>query len=125
MHHEIIETLPQEVKEQYLNEIEQLKFIKDFRSASAEEWFLFLPSYQEPKSDGAFGKAIVHYDLLGTKEITINTSIIIEDPKLYERNLHVFVYLIGDEVINRIVGFANTLLTVYAGENSYKAEYKS
>ncbi|MDV2580743.1 hypothetical protein [Alkalibacillus haloalkaliphilus] len=125
MHNEIIETLPEEVKEQYLYEIEQLKFTKDFRSSTAEEWFLFLPSYKEPKSDGAFGKAIVHYDLMGTKEITINTSIIIEDPKLFDREHHVLIYLIGDEVINRIVGFANTLLTVYAGENSYKAEYKS
>ncbi|MFN7250152.1 MAG: hypothetical protein ACK4M9_05095 [Anaerobacillus sp.] len=98
-------------------------FTKNFRSTTAEEWYVFLPSYNDPNSSGAVGKAIIHYDLQGNRDIFINTTIILDDPKLYEPTLYPLVYAVSDELINRLVGYANTLLSVHAGENSFQAEY--
>nr|WP_252183684.1 hypothetical protein [Rossellomorea vietnamensis] len=67
-----------------------MTFTKNFRSPSAEEWFVFLPDFQDPLTGGAAGKAIIHYDL---------------------------------ELVNRLVGYAATLFSMHAGENSYDAKY--
>ncbi|WP_096200654.1 hypothetical protein [Bacillus sp. FJAT-45350] len=105
------------------NEINQLTFTKNFRSATAEEWFIFHPHYSDPKSGGAFGKIIIHYDLQGNRDIFLNTTIIIDDETLYDKKHHTLVYAIADETINRLVGYANTLVAVHSGGNSYNAEY--
>ncbi|WP_413788954.1 hypothetical protein [Psychrobacillus mangrovi] len=104
-------------------ELNGLSFTKNFRSSSAEEWYIFLPHYHEPKTGGAAGKAIIQYDLFGNKDVFINTTIIFDDPKLHDSELHYLVYSIAEELINRLVGYADTLLVVHAGENSYHAEY--
>ncbi|WP_019415765.1 hypothetical protein [Paenisporosarcina sp. TG20] len=121
----IIDMIRPEFKEKILSEVSGLTFMKYFRSASAEEWYIFLPHYKDPKSGGAAGKAIVHYNLYGNKEVFINTTVILDDPKLHDPELHPLVYSIAEELVNRLVGFADTLLSVHAGENSYNAEYKS
>ncbi len=113
------------LKKEIEEEIESLKFTKNFRSATAEEWYIFMKSYADPKTGGAAGKAIIHYNLYGNKEIFINTTIIFDDEKLFNHELHPLVYAIADEIINRLVGYADTLLSVHAGSNSYHAEYKS
>ena len=97
--------------------------LPNFRSASAEEWYIFLPHYQDPKTGGAAGKVIIHYNLFGNKDVFINTTIIFDDPKLHDSDLHYLVYSIAEELVNRLVGYADTLLVVHAGENSYHAEY--
>ena len=104
-------------------ELNGLTFTKNFRSASAEEWYLFLPNYAEPKTGGAAGKAIIHYNLYGNKEVFISTTVIFDDPKLHDSELQPLVYSIAEELINRLVGYADTLLAVHAGVNSYHAEY--
>jgi len=106
-------------------EVHSLKFTKNFRSATAEEWYIFMKNYADPQTGGAAGKAIIHYNLYGNKEIFINTTIIFDDEKLFHPELHPLVYAIADEVVNRLVGYADTLLSVHAGFNSYQAEYKS
>lgn len=113
------------VKRKIEEEIEGLKFTKNFRSATAEEWYIFLKNYSDPKSGGAAGKAIIHYNLYGNREIFINTTIIFDDQKLFDSDLHPLVYAVSDEIVNRLVGYADTLLSVHAGPNSYQAEYKS
>lgn len=105
------------------DEIAALTFTKNFRSATAEEWYIFLKHYADPVTKGAAGKAIIHYDLLGNKDVFINTTIILDDPKLHHQGKHMLVYALADEIVNRLVGYANTLLSVHAGENSYDAEY--
>ncbi|WP_430540043.1 hypothetical protein [Neobacillus drentensis] len=113
-----------QTKKQIEDEISGMVFTKNFRSPSAEEWYIFLPNFKDPVTNGAAGKAIIHYNLLGTKEIFINTTIIFDDPALHFKKQHQLVYGISDEIINRLVGYADTLLSVHAGENSYTAEYK-
>ncbi|WP_209122472.1 hypothetical protein [Alkalihalobacillus sp. BA299] len=44
-------------------------------------------------------------------------------PTLFKKELQPVVYAICEELVNRLVGYANTLLAVQAGENSYEAEY--
>lgn len=107
------------------NEVERLKFIKNFRSATAEEWYIFLPGFKDKQSGGAAGKVIIHYNLYGNRDVFINTTIIFDDPEIYVPQLHPLVYALADEIVNRLVGYADTLLSVHAGENSYQAEYKS
>lgn len=121
---EILETIPTHMKQKIDDEIRWMTFTKNFRSATAEEWYIFLPSYKDPKTGGAAGKIIIHYNLYGNRDIFINTTIIYDDPKLYDPNLHQLVYGISDEIVNRLVGYAQTLLSVHAGKNSYDAEYK-
>ncbi|WP_394139129.1 hypothetical protein [Cytobacillus oceanisediminis] len=103
--------------------LDGLSFTKNFRSATAEEWYLFLPGFQDPRTKGAAGKAIIHYNLYGTKEIFINTTIIYDDPSLHQPEMKYIVQAFSEEVINRLVGYADTLLSVHAGENSYDTEY--
>jgi hypothetical protein len=107
------------------NEIAGMKFTKNFRSASAEEWYVFLPGFVDPHTGGAAGKVIIHYDLIGNKEIYINTTIILDDLQLHNANSHLLVYAIADEIVNRLVGYEDTLLSVHSGQNSYNAEYTS
>ncbi|RXT08072.1 hypothetical protein [Ammoniphilus sp. CFH 90114] len=123
MKEKIVEMLTPEVKQQIDDEMRQLKYTKNFRSASAEEWYVFLPSYQDPQTQGAAGKAIIHYDLYGNKEIFIHTTIIFDDPKLHQPESYPIVYSIADELVNRLVGYADTLLSVHSGANSFQAEY--
>lgn len=123
MKEKIVELLTSEQKDKIDHEINDLKFTKNFRSATAEEWYVFLPSFFDPQTKGAAGKVIIHYDLLGNKDIFINTTIIYDDPSLYEESNAALVYAISEEIINRLIGYANTLVAVHCGSNSYQAEY--
>lgn len=114
-----------ETKKKIDIEVEGLKFTKNFRSATAEEWYVFLPGFKDPQTSGAAGKAIIHYNLYGNKEIFINTTVIFDDKALHDQNQHSLVYALADEIVNRLVGYADTLLSVHCGDNSYQAEYKS
>jgi hypothetical protein len=120
----IIEVMDERVKERLEYEINGMKFTKNFRSPTAEEWYIFLPSYRDPVTGGAAGKTIIHYNLYDTKQIFINTTIIFDDPSLHKSEQHQMVYALADEIVNRLVGYADTLLSVHSGENSYNAEYK-
>lgn len=120
----IIEAITPQMKQEIEQVINGMTFTKNFRSATAEEWYLFLPGYHDPRTSGAAGKAIVHYDLYGNRDIFINTTVIFDDPALYQPDAHALVYAIADELVNRLVGYADTLLSVHAGENSYDAEYR-
>lgn len=113
-----------EMKARLDHEISGMKCTKNFRSATAEEWYVFLPSFKDPKTGGAAGKVIIHYDLLGNRDVYINTTIIFDDPALYHPEEHALIYGIADELVNRLVGYADTLLSVHAGENSYQAVYQ-
>ena len=104
-------------------QIKGLTFTKNFRSPSAEEWYVFLPDYQEPISLGAAGKVIIHYNLYGNKEVFINTTIIWDDPKLHKPENKALVHALTDEIINRLVGYADTLFSVHSGDNTYHGEY--
>lgn len=119
----IVSAIPTHQRERVEREVEGLRFTKNYRSATAEEWYLFLPHYQDPQTQGAAGKVIIHYDLMGNREVFINTTIIYDDPRLYAPEEHPLVYAVSEEVINRLVGYADTLLSVHCGENSYQAEY--
>lgn len=123
MEKKIIETLTTDMERQISEELAGLTFTKNFRSATAEEWYVFLPGYSEPRTGGAAGKVIIHYNLYGNREIFINTTIIWDDPRLHDPSLHHLVYAVSDELVNRLVGYADTLLSVHAGPNSYDAEY--
>lgn len=124
MSDKIIDVIDEDVKVQINHEINGMTFTKNFRSPSAEEWYIFLPSFKDPLTGGAPGKAIIHYNLFDTKEIFINTTMIFDDPSLHRRENYQLVYAIADEIVNRLVGYADTLLSVHSGENSYNAEYK-
>ncbi|WP_449540220.1 hypothetical protein [Ferdinandcohnia sp. Marseille-Q9671] len=113
------------LRKQIDEEMNGMKFTKNFRSPTAEEWYVFLPNYQDPVTGGAAGKVIIHYNLYDTKEIFINTTIIFDDPALHIESKHSLVYAISDELVNRLVGYADTLLSVHSGNNSYNAEYKN
>lgn len=119
----VIEAMPLEMPKRIKAEVDGMRFTKNFRSATAEEWFVFLPSFRDPQTDGAAAKAIIHYDLIGNKEVFINTTIIYDDPDLHEPENHNLVYALSEELINRLVGYADTLLSVHCGVNSYQAEY--
>lgn len=125
MENKILDVIDPQISKQIEEEIKGLTFTKNFRSPSAEEWYVFLPSYKDPITGGAAGKVIIHYNLYDTKEIFINTTIIFNDPALHNESLHQLVYAISDELVNRLVGYADTLLSVHSGENSYQAEYKN
>jgi hypothetical protein len=106
-------------------EINGMKFTKNFRSATAEEWYVFLPGFKDPISGGAAGKALIHYNLYGNKDIFINTTVIFDDPELFKESNHLLVYRLAEEIVNVLVGYADTLLSVHSGQNSYQAEYRS
>lgn len=125
MDNKIIHVLDEKMKKQIEDEISGMTFTKNLRSPSAEEWYIFLQNYVDPVTGGAAGKTIIHYNLFDTKEIFINTTIIFDDPDLHKSNLHPLVYALADEIVNRLVGYADTLLSVHSGENSYNAEYKN
>ncbi|WP_374702977.1 hypothetical protein [Peribacillus deserti] len=103
---------------------DHIQFTKNFRSATAEEWYVFIPGFKDPATGGAAGKAIVHYNLYGNRDMFINTTVILDDPGLFTQENFQLVYSIADELVNRLVGYADTLLSVHAGGNSYNAEYK-
>ncbi|MGG1401318.1 hypothetical protein ABE288_26375 [Bacillus salipaludis] len=124
MENNIIDVMDEQLKQQIDEEIKGMTFTKNFRSPTAEEWYIFLPHYKDPLTGGAAGKTIIHYNLYDTKHIFINTTIIFDDPVLHKGEQHRLVYAISDEIVNRLVGYADTLLSVHAGENSYNAEYK-
>lgn len=113
-----------ELEDKITSVVEGLKFTKNFRSPSAEEWYVFLPGFEDPRTNGAAGKVIIHYNLYGNRDVFINTTIIYDDPSLFSPSLSTLVYAVSDEIVNRLVGYADTLLSVHAGENSYDAEYK-
>jgi hypothetical protein len=121
----VVDVIDPLLKRRIENEVEGLKFIKNFRSATAEEWYVFLPGFKDQQSGGAAGKVIIHYNLYGNRDVFINTTIIFDDPEMYVSSLQPLVYALADEMVNRLVGYADTLLSVHAGENSYQAEYKS
>lgn len=72
-------------------EINGMKFTKNFRSATAEEWYLFLPNFKDPKTGGAAGKVMIHYNLYGNRDIFINTTIIFDDPTIHNPAYHTLV----------------------------------
>lgn len=119
----VINIVKPETQEEIQAELNGLTFTKNFRSATAEEWYVFLPNYKDSKEGGAAGKVFIHYDLYGNKEVYINTTVIFNDLKLHHPLVQPLVYGIAEELVNRLVGFADTLLAVHAGENSYHAEY--
>ncbi|KKK37742.1 hypothetical protein WQ57_12345 [Mesobacillus campisalis] len=121
----VVDALSPSEKEMIEAEVAGMKFTKNFRSPTAEEWYVFLPGFHDPQTGGAAGKAIIHYDLFGNREIFINTTIIFDDPKLHHTQMHRLVYALADELVNVLVGYADTLLSVHSGSNSYQAEYKS
>ncbi|HAQ06275.1 MAG TPA: hypothetical protein DCR24_01585 [Bacillus bacterium] len=121
----MIDALDIETKIRIDTEVDGIKFTKNFRSATAEEWYIFLPGFKDPETSGAAGKTIIQYNLYGNKEIFINTTIIFDDPALYDSSEHFLVYALADEIVNRLVGYADTLLSVHCGKNSYQAEYRS
>jgi len=121
----VVEVIDPHLKLRIKKEVEGLQFIKNFRSATAEEWYVFLPGFKDPQTGGAAGKVIIHYNLYGNRDIFINTTIIFDARELYVSQLHPLVYALSDEIVNRLVGYADTLLSVHAGENSYQAEYKA
>jgi hypothetical protein len=124
MDNNIMDVVDEDIQKQIEDEIKGMTFTKNFRSPSAEEWYVFLPSFKDPVTGGAPGKAIIHYNLYDTKHIFINTTIIFDDPALHRNELHRLVYAVSDEIVNRLVGYADTLLSVHSGGNSYNAEYK-
>ena len=78
------------------NEIEGLSFTKNFRSSTAEEWYVFLPGFKDPQTGGAAGKAIIHYNLYGNRDVFINTTIIFDDPDMHDENIQpVVVAIVG------------------------------
>ncbi|USK58429.1 hypothetical protein [Peribacillus asahii] len=119
------EVIEPHLKLRIKKEVEGLQFIKNFRSATAEEWYVFLPGFKDPQTGGAAGKVIIHYNLYGNRDVFINTTIIFDARELYVSQLYPLVYALSDEIVNRLVGYADTLLSVHAGENSYQAEYKA
>ncbi|MGG3154132.1 hypothetical protein ABEP50_00630 [Priestia megaterium] len=124
MKKKIVDAAHLEQKTQIEKVINGMTFTKNFRSATAEEWYVFLPGYEDPRTGGAAGKAMVHYNLYGNRDVFINTTVILDDPALFRTEIHPLVYAIADELVNRLVGYADTLLSVHAGENSFDAEYK-
>jgi hypothetical protein len=120
----IIDVIDEQTKQKIDHEISGMTFTKNFRSPTAEEWYIFLPSFQDPLTGGAPGKVIIHYNLYDTKHIFINTTIIFDDKSLHKKEHYRLVYAVCDEIVNRLVGYADTLLSVHSGENSYNAEYK-
>ncbi|WP_078553959.1 hypothetical protein [Bacillus alkalicellulosilyticus] len=123
MTNEMSRMVSSEMKEMIDQEIQGMTFTKNLRSATAEEWYVFLQSFHDPGSGGAAGKAIIQYDLQGNRDVFINTTVIFDDPRLFEPNQMSLVYDLADELVNRLVGYADTLLSVHAGGNSYQAEY--
>jgi len=123
MTRKVVKIVDDSIRKHIEEERKGITFTKNFRSPSAEEWYIFLPNYHDPVTGGAAGKVIVHYNLFDTKEIFINTTIIFDDPVLHQEESHQLVYAISDEIVNRLVGYANTLLSVHSGKNSYNAEY--
>ena len=121
----VIEVMDPLLKTRIEAEVEGLKFTKNFRSATAEEWYVFLPGFKDTQTGGAAGKVIIHYNLYGNRDVFINTTIIFDALEMYVSQLSPLVYALADEIVNRLVGYADTLLSVHAGENSYQAEYKS
>lgn len=124
MQNKIIDVISEELIIQIEHVIKGMTFTKNFRSPTAEEWYVFLPFYKDPLTGGAPGKTIIHYNLYDTKHVFINTTIIFDDPALHKKEMHQLVYTVSDEIVNRLVGYADTLLSVHSGENSYNAEYK-
>jgi hypothetical protein len=124
MKKKIVDATHLEQKMQIEKVINGMTFTKNFRSATAEEWYVFLPGYEDPRTGGAAGKAMIHYNLYGNRDVFINTTVILDDPALFRTEIHSLVYAIADELVNRLVGYADTLLSVHAGENSFDAEYK-
>ena len=120
----IVDVLDDETQKQIYTEMKEMTYTKNFRSPSAEEWYIFLPSYKDPATGGAAGKTIIQYNIFDNKEIFINTTIIFDDPALHKSKLNRLVYALSDEIVNRLVGYADTLLSVHSGENSYNAVYK-
>ncbi len=120
---EMFHNLDDVQKKHIENEIRAMTFTKNFRSATAEEWYVFLPSYKDPLSGGAVGKVIIHYNLYGNKDVFINTTVVYDDPALHKKEASPLIYYLSEEIINRLVGYADTLLSVHAGLNSYQAEF--
>ena len=124
MEKNIVDVIDPKMSKQIDKEMKGLTFTKTF-ALLLQRNGTFLPSYKDPITGGAAGKVIIHYNLSHTKEIFINTTIIFDDPALHKESLHHLVYAISDELVNRLVGYADTLLSVHSGNNSYNAEYKN
>nr|WP_170289398.1 hypothetical protein [Metabacillus lacus] len=121
---EILDLLPESQQSELNIILQELSFTKNFRSATAEEWYIFIPGYTDTRTGGAAGKAFLHYNLMGNRDIMMNTTILIENEELCTQPRGQMVYAICEEIVNRLAGYADTLLSVHAGINSYDAVYK-
>ncbi|WP_249745268.1 hypothetical protein [Mesobacillus boroniphilus] len=86
-----------------------MKFTKNFRSATEEEWYEFLPGFKDQGIGGAVGKAVIHYNLYGIKEI-------FDDSGLHEERNHQLVYGLDVEIVNRLLGYTDTLMSLHLGK---------
>jgi hypothetical protein len=77
MSEKIVDAIQSEMQEKIDRVKNGLSYTKNFRSATAEEWYIFIPGYQDPRSGGAAGKAIIHYNLYGNRDVFINTTVIL------------------------------------------------
>jgi len=69
MKKKIVDAAHLEQKTQIEKVINGMTFTKNFRSATAEEWYVFLPGYEDPRTGGAAGKAMIHYNLCGNRDV--------------------------------------------------------
>ena len=52
MEKNIVDVIDPKMSKQIDKEMKGLTFTKNFRSPSAEEWYVFLPSYKDPITGG-------------------------------------------------------------------------
>jgi len=69
MKKKIVDAAHLEQKTQIEKVINGMTFTKNFRSATAAEWYVFLPGYEDPRTGGAEGKAMIHYNLCGNRDV--------------------------------------------------------
>ena len=50
----VIQVIDPQMEKRIETEREGLKFTKNFRSATAEEWYVFLPGFKDPKGENSY-----------------------------------------------------------------------
>ncbi len=56
----VIQVIDPQMEKRIETEREGLKFTKNFRSATAEEWYVFLPGFKDPKEKILIRQSINH-----------------------------------------------------------------
>lgn len=64
----VINIIKPELQEKIQAELDGLTFTKNFRSATAEEWYVFSPNYKEPKEGGQPEKSSFTMTYTATKK---------------------------------------------------------